>query len=167
LPKYLFGFSADASWKGIDFSMIWAGATGFQYYWNADSYNNNAVRQGYTFTKYVTENRYYYNEADPADPRNNINGSIPRLRSNDAQSRAVASDAYLYDGSYIKLRNLQVGYTIPQKLSKKALISRARVFFSGENLLMITNYPGLDPEIGAGVSYPTMKQYSFGLNATF
>jgi hypothetical protein len=167
LPKYVFGFSADAAWNGFDFSMIWSGAAGFQYYWNADGYNNNHVRQGYAFTRYVADNRYFYNEADPSDPRNNINGTVPRLRSNDAQSRAVASDAFLFDGSYIKLRNLQVGYTLPQRWSEKAMISRARVFFSGENLLMITDYPGLDPEIGASVNYPTMTQYSFGLNVTF
>ena len=68
--------------------------------------------------------------------------------------------------SLIKLKNLQLGYSIPDVWSKKLKISRARLFLSGENLLIITKYPGLDPEIGAGVGYPTMKQYSLGVNVT-
>ncbi|MCX6337753.1 MAG: hypothetical protein NT153_10785, partial [Bacteroidetes bacterium] len=84
-----------------------------------------------------------------------------------AQNSSVASDRWLYNASWIKLKNLQIGYNIPEKITKKATISRARIFISGENLLMITKYPGVDPEEGAGIAYPTMRQYALGINVNF
>jgi hypothetical protein len=89
------------------------------------------------------------------------------LKATDPQNRAVASNFWLYNASWIKLKNLQIGYNLPAKWAQKALLQRARIYFSGENLLMITKYPGLDPEIGAGVDYPTMRQYALGVNLTF
>jgi len=67
----------------------------------------------------------------------------------------------------MKLKNLQLGYTIPANVCNRFLINRARLFLSGENLLMITKFPGLDAEIGTAITYPTMKQYALGLNITF
>ncbi|WP_416442018.1 SusC/RagA family TonB-linked outer membrane protein [Phnomibacter sp. MR] len=167
LPKYVFGFNTELSWKNFDLSMIWAGAAGFEYYWNADGYNNSFVTHGNAHPTLVADNRYYYNEANPNDPNNNINGKYPRLKANDPQNRAVPSDFWLYDASWIKLKNLQIGYNLPQLWVSKAAMQRARVYFSAENLLMITSFPGLDPEIGANLGYPTMRQFAFGLNVTF
>jgi hypothetical protein len=65
------------------------------------------------------------------------------------------------------LRNLHVGYNLPEAWTRKAFLQRARIYFSGENLLLITKFPGLDPEVGSGLAYPTMKQFSFGVNLTF
>jgi TonB-linked SusC/RagA family outer membrane protein len=166
LPKYIFGFNAEFSWKSFDLSMIWAGAAGFQYYWN-DTYINSTVRNGFAFSNTVLDNHYFYNPLDAKDPRNNINAKYTRLKSSDPQNTALASDWWMQNGSWIKLKNLQIGYNIPEKLAKKMLMSRARVYVSGENLLMITKYPGLDPEIGAGIGYPTMRQYALGINVNF
>jgi len=166
LPKYIYGFTADITWKGFDLYMIWSGAAGMEYYWDATGYNDNNVRNGFALSKLSVDNRYYYNDLNPSDPKNNINGSKLRLRSSDPQDHA-ASTFYLYDGSYIKLKNLQIGYNLPAKLIQKALITKARVFASGENLLTITKFPGLDPEMGPNVNYPTMRQLSVGLNVTF
>jgi hypothetical protein len=166
LPKYIFGFNAEMSWKSFDISMIWAGAAGFQYYWN-DTYNNSTVRNGFAFSNMVLDNHYFYNPLDTKDPRNNINAKYTRLKSADPQNTALPSDWWMQNGSWIKLKNLQIGYNIPEKLAKKMLMSRARVYVSGENLLMITKYPGLDPEIGAGIGYPTMRQYALGINVNF
>lgn len=165
-PKYVFGLNMDASWKGFDLSMIWAGSAGMQYYYNAEGYNNSIVRDGNGIAVRVADDHYYYNDANPNDPNNNINGSFPRLKYNGDAINTTSSTTWLYDASYIKLKNLQLGYSIPDVWSKKLKISRARLFLSGENLLIITKYPGLDPEIGAGVGYPTMKQYSLGVNVT-
>lgn len=167
LPKYVFGFNADLTWNRFDFSMIWAGAAGFQYYYNADGYNNSYVTHGNAHAAMVADDHYYYNEANPNDPNNNINGKYTRLKANDPQNRAVASNFWLYDAGWVKLKNLQVGYALPDQWSRKAAMQKARVYFSGENLLMFTNFPGLDPEIGSGVGYPTMRQFAFGLNLTF
>ncbi|MBB2151411.1 SusC/RagA family TonB-linked outer membrane protein [Pedobacter gandavensis] len=167
-PRYNYGAGINLSYKNIDMSMIWAGSAGMWYYWNATGYNNSIVSLGNAVSTLIANDHYYYNDANPSDPANNITAHYPRLKNTtDAQNAAVASDFYLYNASYLKLKNLQIGYTIPEKISQKASISRARIYFSGENLWTITKYPGLDPEIGANVGYPTMRQYSVGLNVTF
>ncbi|GAA3958214.1 TonB-dependent receptor [Pedobacter ginsengiterrae] len=167
-PRYNYGFNLNMSYKNIDLSMLWSGSAGMWYYWNATGYNNSIVSLGNAVSTLIANDHYYYNDANPNDPANSITAHYPRLKNTtDAQNAAVTSDFYLYNASYLKLKNLQIGYTIPEKISKKALISRARIYVSGENLWTITNYPGLDPEIGAGVGYPTMRQYSVGLNVTF
>lgn len=167
-PKYNFGLRGDLSWKGLDFSMIWSGSTGFQYYWNVQGYNNSTLQNGFAIPLSVADDHYYYNDADPSDPANNIQGKAPRLKNTtDAQNAAVASNFWLYNAGYIKLRNVQLGYSLPQSLTKKVALERARIYVSGENLLLITRYPGMDPEVGASVDYPTMRQFTLGLNLTF
>ncbi|MEO5683238.1 MAG: TonB-dependent receptor [Chitinophagaceae bacterium] len=165
-PKYNFGFSANLAWKGIDFSMLWAGSTGMQYYWN-DSYNTNVTRNGFGVTNAIANDHYYFNDANTTDPLNNINAKFPRLKYNSDAQNSIASDFWLYNASYVKLKNLQIGYTIPGRYASKALITRARVYLSGENLLTITNYPGMDPEVGASIQYPTLKQFAAGISLTF
>jgi TonB-linked SusC/RagA family outer membrane protein len=167
IPKFIFGFSLNAAWKGFDFSMIWAGNLGMKYYWNSEIYNRTIMRSGNSLSKRVSDNRYYYNEADPNDPNNNINGFMPRLKWNSDNINTASSDYWLYDAGYVKLKNIQLGYTIPENLTRKVFISNARIFVSGENLLTITNFPGLDPELGSGIAYPTMKQYAVGVNISF
>ncbi len=168
LPRFNFGLNFNASWKGFDFSMIWAGSSGMQYFWNQRIYNTTNLRAGMSISERVANDRYFYNAADPNDPRNNINASFPRLKliDNEPQNN-LASDFFIYDATFIKLKNMQIGYTVPAKLLNKVKMSNLRIFFSGENLLMFTNYPGLDPEIGSDVEYPTMRQVAFGINASF
>lgn len=166
-PKYNFGFNASVSWKSIDLSMLWAGSAGFQYLYLSDGYNSPITRNGWLVAERIANDHYYYNEANPADPLNNINGKYPRLKNGSDGQNNIASDFWMYDASYIKLKNLQIGYTVPQRYASKALITRARIYVSGENLLMITNYPGLDPEIGGGIGYPTMKQFAAGVTLSF
>jgi len=167
-PKFNYGLNLNFSYKNIDLSMLWSGSAGMWYYWNVNGQSNSVVQLGAGVPNLIADDHYYYNESNPNDPANNINGRYPRLKNpSDPQNAAVASDFFLYNASYLKLKNLQIGYTIPERISKKAAISRARLFFSGENVFTITGYPGLDPEIGSSVGYPTMRQYSLGLNVTF
>ncbi|MBE7172654.1 MAG: TonB-dependent receptor [Williamsia sp.] len=167
LPKYVFGLNTDVQWRQFDLSTIWSGAAGHQYYWNADNYNNSFVTNGYAFSTLYANNHYFYDPANPSDPRTNITATYTRLKTTDPVNRAIASNFWLYNATWIKLKNLQVGYSLPAVWARRALLQRARIYFSGENLLLITKFPGLDPEIGSGVSYPTMRQYAFGVNLTF
>ncbi|UOE47245.1 TonB-dependent receptor [Mucilaginibacter sp. SMC90] len=168
LPKYNAGFQLNMSYKGFDAQMIWAGSFGMYYYWNANGYTNSIVQLGYAVNNIVANDHYYYNEANPSDPANNINAHYPRLKNtSDPQNAGMASDFYLYNASYAKLKNAQLGYTLPKRWTQKLALSKVRVFIEGENLITITSYPGLDPEIGAGIGYPTMRQYSVGINASF
>lgn len=167
-PRYVYGLNLNLSYKNIDLSMLWSGSAGMWYYWNATGYNNSIVSLGNAVSTLIANDHYYYNDANPSDPANNINARYPRLKNTtDAQNASVNSDFYLYNASYLKLKNLQIGYTLPVSIAKKVAMSRARIYVSGENLFTITKYPGLDPEIGAGVGYPTLRQYSLGLNVTF
>lgn len=164
-PKFIFGFNADFSWKGFDLSMLWAGSAGMKYLWTQQGFNSSTVRNGWHIPERVANDHYYYDETNAS--ASNLNGKYPRLKNSSDDQNSVGSDFWLYDASYIKLKNLQLGYTIPQKWAGKALLTRARIYVSAENLLLITNYPGQDPEIGANVGYPTMKQLALGVTLSF
>lgn len=168
-PKYIYGISLGFSYKGLDMSMIWAGESGAQYYWNDHGYNNNVLISGNQVTTRIADDHYFYNPNNPDDPRTNQNGYFPRLKYGTSAENInnQSSDYWLYESNFFKLRNLQIGYTFDKKLTEKFKVRNLRIFFSGENLLMFTNFPGLDPEVGAGAEYPTMKQYALGLNFGF
>lgn len=168
-PKYIFGINLGASYKGFDFSMLWAGESGLQYYWTDHGYNSNILIAGNQVTTRIASDHYFYNPSAPDDPRTNRQGYFPRLKfGTSAESiNNQASDYWLYDANFFKLRNLQVGYTFNSELINQIKLRSLRIFFSGENLLMYTRFPGLDPEVGAGAKYPTMRQYAFGINVGF
>lgn len=168
-PKYNFGLQLGASWKNFDISMVWAGSTGFDLYWAQFGFNLPSMGYGSALGQRVADDHYYFNEESAADPAlNNLAGKYPRLRlnANDAQNKQ-ASTFYLYKGDFLKLKNLSVGYTFPVNISKKVFAERIRLYFSGENLLTITSFPGQDPEIGSSIGYPSIRQLSFGANITF
>ncbi len=167
VPKYIYGINLGFAYKGFDLQMLWSGEGKLQYYWNDEGYSNNIVRDGNGISKRVADDHYFYDPANPSDPRTNISGSYARLKYNGETINNVANNFYLYDADFIKLRNLQIGYTFNSKLTERLHVRNLRVYFSGENLLMFTKFPGADPEIGAGAKYPTMKQYAFGLNFGF
>lgn len=164
IPKFTYGLNINASWKNFDLSMIWSGSAGMKYWWCQNGYNGTNVIFGSAISQMVANDHYYY---DPENIANStIDGKYPRLTNGSNHNRAD-SDFWLYNASYLKLKNLQIGYTFPAKWIGKLSMTRARIFLSGENLLTITPYPGQDPEIGANVSYPTMRQFALGLNIGF
>ncbi|KAA6313259.1 TonB-dependent receptor SusC, partial [termite gut metagenome] len=160
-PKYNFGFTASAQWKGFDFSMTWAGSAGFWYYLHERGANRNYLTTQTDVLPGDVRNKFYYLAYDKTagspiwdDPSNNLAAEYARLRFGSAGAYEV-NDQFLYDASYLKLKTLQVGYTLPKAWMDKAYINNLRVFLSGENLLTFTNYPGVDPELGSGLDvYP-------------
>lgn len=167
LPKYNFGLNLSAAYKGFDMSMVWAGSAGFVRYWFQGGYNSPSLNLGAGVPKEFVENAYRWDPNDPNKAGSNPNGSKPRLMFGTSGGNGVSSEFWEYDASFVKLRNVQLGYTLPRRLSEKALMSKVRIYVSGENLLTITDYPGMDPEIGSNVAYPLTKQFAFGLNITF
>ena len=77
------------------------------------------------------------------------------------------SNWYEYKGDYVKLKNIQIGYTLPKNVVNKILLSKLRAYVSMDNILTFTKYPGLDPELGTDMKYPLMKQIAFGIQASF
>ena len=168
VPKFTFGVQMHAEWKGIDLSMNWGGATGFSTYWREIGQNSSNVVFGLSIPQWIADDHYFYDPNNPNDPRTNITSKNPRMSlENPSMSDALDNTFHLYSCDYLKLRNLTIGYTLPKNISRKIYAENLRVYFSGENLWTITNFPGLDPEMRSGEGYATMRQLSFGLNVTF
>ena len=163
MPDWTFGFNVGAEWHGIDFNMMWQGTIGNDVYdatrrTDISSSNLPSWMLG-RWTGEGTSNR------------------TPRFVLGD-NVNWVSSDLMVYDGSYLRLKNIQLGYTLPKKLTEKVLVSNFRVYVAAENLLTFTKYHGFDPEIGVsndnskstGVdygAYPQARVYTVGLNIAF
>lgn len=172
-PRFKFGLDLDASWKGFDLRLFfqgvakrdWVFGAGHLVYWgNAGSIWNSAM--------FDTNYDFYRPEGDTWLGEN-INAKFPRLTSSDKNRNAQTG--YLENAAYIRLKNLQLGYTLPNALTRKVGISNLRFFFSGENLFTVTGLPnGIDPEtLGVGDygngsgSYPLTRTYSAGVSVNF
>lgn len=166
-PKYNIGLNFSCAWKGFDFSMQWAGSLGFHLVWSTSYYNTTLVSSGYGIMKHIADDHYFYDPSDPANPRNNIDGKYPRLTFGTTYNNTQKSEFYEYKGDYLKLKNIQLGYRIPERITQKFHVSVLRAYVSLQNILTITAYPGLDPEIGTSIGYPLMRQISIGAQITF
>ena len=99
----------------------------------------------------------------------NQNAMFPRMAFNEPNNEQNSS-FWVKDASYLRLKNLTFGYTLPEQLSKKIKLSRVRLYVTGQNILTFDNFwDGYDPEapVGAGSYYPQVKVYSLGLNVSF
>jgi len=179
MPKFIYGFNFSAAWKGFDLNMTWAGNAGMYYYIYERGFNSmsSSSWQEGTIVALNARDIYYYSDPkeaatnpnyDPAkDPNANINAPFLRIGNVAAAYRSNTGD--LHNASYIKLKTLQIGYLFPKLWTSKISLKKVRLFISGENLLTITKFAGIDPEIGGGgfQSYPIPKIVSGGLNITF
>lgn len=155
-PKFLLGLNLTASWKGIDLSVLFQGAFGIEGFYSDFAYRPIA-RRGNMLNQEISDGRWYEGRTD---------ATFPKYREASDTRNQAASSFWLADKSYLKIRNIQLGYTLPRKWMDAIKFERIRVYVSLENYFTFTSYPGLDPEIG-GIGYPTMKQATFGLNITF
>jgi TonB-linked SusC/RagA family outer membrane protein len=176
-PDFLYGFAFDVAYSGFDLSVSFQG-----------SYGNEI----FNATKFYTA--HFYAESYGGKPNNPLSNLqdlswtpehqdrlYPQIKTNDFNDNYRASDFYIEDGSYLRLKTLQIGYTFPQDFLSKLKIRTFRIYMGGYNLLTFTKYTGLDPEIGKDVSntsnnlffgvdrgnYPMARSYSFGLVAGF
>ncbi len=106
----------------------------------------------------MCDGRWYEGRTDATYPR--------LLFYSNATVNTQASDFYLQDLAFLKIRNIQLGYTLPQKWTNACQIDRVRLYGSLENFFTFTKFKGLDPEV-SGINYPTMRQAVIGLNVTF
>lgn len=168
VPKVYFGLQGSVQWKGIDLSMAWSGAAGFKINYYQNTQNSTNVIHGYGIGKEIGYDHYFFDPANPDDPRTNVWSKNPRFVTGaDNGQQKADSEYHLQNGDYIKLKNLTVGYTLPQRWVNKAFMQNVRVYASFENLATITKFKGLDPEMMSGDGYAPMRSYSFGLNVTF
>lgn len=158
LPRLTYGISVGLSWNNFDFSAQFQGVGNHQVY-----YNNQAFRfvtvMGQSLIKDITDNAW--------TPENPYDSKYPILRNNANGKNNIASDAFVHNAAYFRCRNIQLGYTVPQNMTKRFFVENLKVYASIDNLFTITDFPGLDPEVGATVGYPAVRQYSIGLNISF
>ena len=162
-PKFEYSFNLGASWKGIDIYLLFQGVQGNSIY-NGSGWGITPFYQGSAPTRDYLNGMW--TEENPNGATN------PKLYYADmgGNRNTRASTYFLRDGSYLRLKNLTIGYNFPSEWTRKAAIQNLRVFFSGDNLLTFTKYAGLDPErsgSGTFVAYPQNKVYSFGINVEF
>ena len=168
-PKFVFGMQMSAAWNGFDISMNWAGAAGRKLYWGyTTGYNCSGVRVGVGLSKMIANNHYFYDPENPDDPRTNTTAKYCRLTAGeDGAQDQVTSSRFLYNGNYLKLKNLTLGYTLPKAITNKIFAQSVRFYVSAENLFSIDSFPGQDPEIGASPSYTSTRTFAFGANISF
>jgi hypothetical protein len=170
-PKFVGGFNFDAAWRGVDFSFLLQGAlgrdvalTGVYPTWIMD--NTSMTKTFYhdgNSPKYLVENSWR---------EDNKNAEFPRLNIVPASTNNGYSSTFWYrNGDYLRLKSMQLGYTLPAKWMTPARIHKARVYAEGQNLLTFSGLSkyNIDPE-QPGVSsgyYPQQRIFSFGLNLTF
>ena len=159
-PDWNFGLNFNADWKGFDFNMFFQGVAG------ADIFDAT-YRTDVTAGNYPT---YMLNRRTGEGTSN----KYPILRAGDNTNWQV-SDLYIVDGSYLRLKNISLGYTLPRSLTRQISIERLRFFVMAENLITWTKYWGFDPEISSGGKslgidkgvYPQARTWTIGLNLTF
>jgi len=156
-PKYMFGLNASMGYKGFDLAVLLQGVAGVNVYWQHPQYNTPTVRYGYQLNQEVVEGRWYEGRTD---------ATYPRLLQYSDTRNTQASDFYLENKSYLKIRNIQLGYTLPKSLIRRMFVERLRIYGSLENFITFTSYNGFDPEVN-GMAYPSMKQAVVGVNLTF
>ncbi|MGV8963642.1 MAG: SusC/RagA family TonB-linked outer membrane protein [Candidatus Saccharimonadaceae bacterium] len=171
-PVFTYGFNLGGHYKGFDLSALFYGMQG------------NEIVNGISSRTFEVKDygNAYANRMNRFHPENNPNGNQPRVTLSDNNNNTRFSDRYIEDGSFLRLKNLQVGYTLPNKLIRG--INDIRVYASAQNLITFTNYSGYDPEIGdlqadaqddvkslgIGVdvgTYPQPRLFLFGLNINF
>jgi TonB-linked SusC/RagA family outer membrane protein len=164
LPKFTYGLTNNVTYKNFDLTVFLQGSYGAKIYnflrWRLEKMDNTFSNQLVTVMDRYTST--------------NTGATLPRYKTGQVNNIAV-SDRYIEDGSYLRVKNIALGYRIPSNLIKRAKISNARVYMSIQNLLTFTKYTGMDPEIGAYNNdirlmnvdqghYPSPRSFTAGIN---
>lgn len=171
-PDLTYGINIDLQYKLFDLKIFGQGVYGNEVFFGPIFYleSPNAY-----WNLLSTMNDHWEQEGD--------NPSVPRLDYTNSNLNLRKSDRYLYDGSYFRIKNVQLGVTLPNQFTKKIGIERFRLYLAGQNLLTFSKYPGFDPEIGRGPEqsnsraeldmgidrglYPLARSYMVGVNLSF
>ncbi len=158
LPEIFYGFTLGGEWKGLDFSIFFQGAA------NSDIYVN-----GYGYWEFVNQSGVMEHHLGRWTPENKDHATYPSLSPASSEQNHRLSTFWLKNGAYLRLKNVQIGYSLPQRWVKKIGMSNLRIYLSGTNLLTFSEFKEYDPESndGDGSAYPQMSQYSMGLSIKF
>lgn len=175
IPKYTFGATANFEYRNFDVSVFFQGQYGNKIYSQVNM-DIEGFYRAFNVTQRVYDQRWH---------GEGTSNTMPRVSYNGASNNKYPSSRFLEDGSYVRLKNFQIGYTIPGKIMNRFHIKSLRVYATGQNLWTLTNYTGLDPEmhisdnvkrdtyggdVAAGIdwgTYPSARSYILGLNLNF
>jgi TonB-dependent starch-binding outer membrane protein SusC len=172
IPKYTTGLQMSASYKNFDASLFWHGAFGHQIYYQVATDIEGFYRP-FNLTM------RYYEEHWTGEGTSNTQ---PRASWSAKANNTRPSTRFLEDGSFLRLKNLQVGYRLPESMTSRLGMSNARIFFIAHNVLTFTKYPGLDPEMttsdnsaaegdaASGIdwgTYPLARSFNLGVQISF
>jgi TonB-linked SusC/RagA family outer membrane protein len=165
-PDFMYGFTINLRYSGFDLMTFWQGVHGNDI-WN--------LCRDYDFD-YGIKNTYKH-IYDDAWRGEGTSDNQPRITTYSENNNFQDSDYFLEDGSYLRMKNLQLGYTLPERISQKLHISTCRIWIGGTDLLTFTSYTGIDPEIGlvhpqySGLgdadTYPKYRKFMVGINVEF
>jgi hypothetical protein len=175
IPKFTYGLTTNLEWGNVDLSVFFQGAYGNKLYMQVNQDIEGFYRP-FNMTQRVFDERWH---------GEGTSNSMPRVSWLGSTNNKTPSSRFLEDGSYVRLKNLQIGYSIPGKWMGRAHIKGLRFYVTSQNLLTITKYTGLDPEmhvsdnvksesnrgdLAAGIdwgTYPSARSYIFGANLNF
>lgn len=167
LPDFTANLSNRFAYKGFDASFLFQGVFG-------NDVLNLVRRRTESFEGFGNQSTVILDRYTPANPSQ----TIPRAAPGDPNGNIRVSDRFVEDGSFIRLKNVSIGYRFPDALIRRAGVSSLRVYLSGQNLVTFTDYSGYDPEVGSfnqnplinnvdNGRYPIARVFTFGLNADF
>lgn len=160
VPEVIYGFGLSCGWKGFDASLFFQGSARSSFWIDPNKtapfiYKQRALLQAYADDHWSEDNR-------------NLYALWPRLSEDYVQNNQQTSTWFMRNGSFLRLKNAEVGYTVPTKLTKKAKIDMIRVYLSGTNLLTFSNFKLWDPEMqGSGLGYPVQRVFNAGVQVNF
>src|ERR1051326_9184961 len=175
IPKYIFGATANLEYRNFDLSVFFQGQYGNKIYSQVNM-DIEGFYRAFNVTQRVYDERWH---------GEGTSNTMPRVSFNGASNNKYPSSRFLEDGSYVRLKNLQIGYTIPEKIVNRLHMKSLRFYVTGQNLWTLTNYTGLDPEmhvsdnvkrdtyggdVAAGIdwgTYPSARSYIIGVNLNF
>ena len=160
-PDFTYGLNVYLQWRDWDFSMFWQGSQGQDVI--SDLKKETDLWSGLNIG-FLNKGERLLDAWTPSNP----DSKIPALTRSDANNEKRVSTYFVENGSYLKLRNIQVGYTLPSKLTEKIRMQKLRFYFSAQNLLTIKSkdFTGVDPE-NPNFGYPIPTNVTFGLNVSF
>lgn len=165
IPKLEANLNLSAAWKGFDLTLSFGSA------WGHKLFNGNR----YFYESMQTPGQMLTSVLDAWTPTN-TDTDMPRAVLNDPNKNARESDRFLENGNFVRLRQAQLGYTLPTNILKKVYIEKLRFYVSGENLFTITKYSGTDPEfsrsspLDTGIDsyiFPFTRSFTVGAQLTF
>jgi len=167
LPDFTANISNRISYRGFDFNVLFQGVFG-------NDILNMVRRRTESFEGFGNQSTVILDRYTPANP----SSTVPRAIAADPNGNTRISTRFIEDGSFIRLRNLQLGYTLPSAVTDRLRMSNLRFYVSGQNLVTITDYTGFDPEVGSfnqnplinnvdNGRYPISRAITVGLNANF